>query len=368
MKRRKLPKYVSAWTAGGRTRYQFRRKGYERYYFRNTPWSDDFMEEYRACMAGKAAPRISPGLGRATPGSFSALISTYYGTALYGRLRGSTRATYRREMERLRAEIGDDLVKELQSRHVAALMDRRGSRGAANNLHRALRVLMRCAVALGWRDDDPTRAISRLPEATEGFHTWTEDEVARYEAVHPPGSQARRAMTLALYTGQRRSDLPTLGRQHVRDGRISVRQAKTSARLEIPIHPRLADELVLVPAGQMTFLQSRYGRPFTKESLGNRFREWCDEAGLPQCSLHGLRKLMAVRLAEAGCSAPEIAAVTGHKSLREVQRYIRAAEQKTLSGSAMERIGGTAGEQKMSPIENGGDNSTEKANKINGGK
>lgn len=339
MKRRQLPKFVTAWTSDGRTRYQFRRKGYRRYYFQNAPWSDAFMEEYRACMSGKTA-RLVPGIDRSAPESFGALISTYYGTAHYTSLRPSTKATYRREMERLRAEIGDDTVSELHRKHVSAMMDRRGSRGAANNLHRALRVLMRCAVALGWRDDDPTKAIQRLSEATDGFHTWTEAEVAKYEETHPEGSQARLALILMLYTGQRRSDAVTLGRQHVRGSFIYVAQAKTRTRLEILIHPRLAVELAQVPPDQLTFLQTQYGRPFTANGFGNKMRQWCNEAGLPQCSSHGLRKLMAVRLAEAGCSAPEIASVTGHKSLREVERYIKAAEQKRLSESAMQRIGG----------------------------
>jgi integrase len=69
-------------------------------------------------------------------------------------------------------------------------------------------------------------------------------------------------------------------------------------------------------------------------------REWCDAAGLPECSSHGLRKAACVRLAEVGSSAPEIAAISGHKSLREVQRYIEEANQAKLAKAAMERMGG----------------------------
>jgi len=49
---------------------------------------------------------------------------------------------------------------------------------------------------------------------------------------------------------------------------------------------------------------------------------------LRNCSAHGLRKAAARRLAEAGCTEHEIAAITGHASLREVQRYTKAADQK----------------------------------------
>jgi integrase len=70
----------------------------------------------------------------------------------------------------------------------------------------------------------------------------------------------------------------------------------------------------------MTFLTTRYGRAFTAAGFGNAFREWCNSAGLPGRSAHGLRKATARRLAEAGCSASQIGSITGHKTLKEVSR------------------------------------------------
>jgi integrase len=77
--------------------------------------------------------------------------------------------------------------------------------------------------------------------------------------------------------------------------------------------------------------------PFSPAGFGNYFRDRCNEAGLPRCSAHGLRKAAARRLAEAGCTMHEIAAITGHASLSEVQRYTKAADQKRLALSAMEK-------------------------------
>src|SRR3546814_9569391 len=91
-------------------------------------------------------------------------------------------------------------------------------------------------------------------------------------------------MTLMLCTGQRLSDAIKMGRQHVDGDLISVAQQKTTTRLWIEIHPDLADELALAPAGQMTFLQTQYGRPFTAKGFPQRMRKWCDEAGLPERS------------------------------------------------------------------------------------
>ena len=88
----------------------------------------------------------------------------------------------------------------------------------------------------------------------------------------------------------------------------------------------------------MTFITTHYGHPFGMTGFGKWFRDQCDAAGLPHCTAHGLRKAAARRLAEAGCTEHEIAAITGHASLREVQRYTRAADQTRLAISAIEKV------------------------------
>jgi integrase len=119
-----------------------------------------------------------------------------------------------------------------------------------------------------------------------------------------------------------------MGRQHIRDCVVHVTQSKTGVTLAIPIHPALAAIIDATPTNHLTFLVTEYGQPFTPAGFGNWFREQCDAAGLPaRCAAHGLHKAACRRLAEAGCSANVIAAVSGHRSLREVERYTRAADQ-----------------------------------------
>src|SRR5262249_11148250 len=96
-----------------------------------------------------------------------------------------------------------------------------------------------------------------------------------------------------------------------------------------------------------TFLVTERGAPFTSAGFGNWFRERCNEAGLSQCSAHGLRKAAATRLANAGCSTDQIKAITGHKSLSEVARYTRAADQQRLARQAMNTLRAEQ-EQKLS--------------------
>src|SRR5262244_666484 len=90
--------------------------------------------------------------------------------------------------------------------------------------------------------------------------------------------------------------------------------------------------------GNMTFLTTQFGKPFTAAGFGNWFREQRNDAGLPHCSAHGLRKAAARQLAEAGCTEHEIAAITGHASLREIARYTKAVDQKKLAATAMEKM------------------------------
>src|SRR5262249_21343918 len=190
----------------------------------------------------------------------------------------------------------------------------------------------------GLRDDDPTRDVKAIRVRSDGFHSWTEDEIAKFEWRHPIGSRARLALALLLYTGQRRSDVVRLGRQHMRGGFISIRQDKTGALLEIPVIPELEAAVRHTPADHLTSLTKPGGEPLTATGFSYWFNQACITAGLPHCSAHGLRKAAARRLAEAGCPAHEIAAVTGHASLREVARYTKAADQKRLAAAAMDKM------------------------------
>lgn len=168
------------------------------------------------------------------------------------------------------------------------------------------------------------------------------DEIRQFEEKHPVGSVARLALALALYTGQRRADLVQFGKQHMRDGWLVFTQHKNRNRkpvnMEIPIVPELQRIIDASPTGDMTFLVTAFGKPFTSNGFGNRFRKWCDEADLPHCSVHGLRKAAAARLAELGCSEFEIMAITGHKTSKEVTRYTQAARQKVRAKAALSRL------------------------------
>jgi len=178
---------------------------------------------------------------------------------------------------------------------------------------------MRHAVAVGLRSDDPTLGVRGPKFKSPGFYTWAEDDIAAFEARHPIGTQARLAMALLLYTAQRRADVIRLGRQHVRDGLITVRQSKTGKTLTIPVHPELKAVLDAIPPENMTFLTTRGGKPFHADAFTHWFKRRCHEANLPvRATVHGLRKAACRRLAELGCSANVIASISGHATVKEV--------------------------------------------------
>ena len=128
----------------------------------------------------------------------------------------------------------------------------------------------------------------------------------------------------------------------MRDGRFRFRQAKNEHRnpidIDIPLHPELETSIRATPSGHLTFLVTEFGRAFTPAGFGNWFRDQCDQANLHHCSAHGLRKATAAALAEAGATPHEIAAVTGHMSLDEIERYTRAARRKKLADAAIAKL------------------------------
>ena len=154
-----------------------------------------------------------------------------------------TQRVYRNMIERFCEQqdkdgdrFGDKTAATLRREHIVRLMAAKADKPeAANMLRRVLRAIMKWAVDIGMRADDPTRDVKALQSKTDGFHSWTEEEIEQFKAGYPAGTRAQLAFALLLYTGQRRSDVVRMGRQHIRDGFISVRQQKTGAELAIPL-------------------------------------------------------------------------------------------------------------------------------------
>jgi integrase len=253
-----------------------------------------------------------------------------------------TKKTYRGIVEPFRQRHGDKPVNRLERRHVMGfLAEKSETPSAANNLRKRLGQLLDHAIALDWITANPARLTKPYKIAGEGFHAWDEGEIARFFEVHAPDTVAHRAVTLMLYTGAARVDAVKLGPMSMKGARLEYRRKKTAKTngilVSIPVHPDLAEVLANCPIDR-PFLATVCGKSRSPDGLGKLMREWCDKAGLSECTAHGLRKACARRLAEAGATAHEIMAVTGHKTLAEVQRYTETAMREGLADSAHAKL------------------------------
>ena len=321
----------------GKVRWRFRRVRFPESQTTETFGSEGWWAWYAA--ASNAQP-IVIGASRGEPGSIHALGVAYYASADFNGLRPTTQRTYKGIFDRYRDKYGANPVALLEPRHIRGQMDAMAATpAAANNMLKVLRAVMRFAVDRGIVRTDSTSGVRMLRYRSEGFHTWTEPEVAAFETKWPVGTKERLGFDLLLYTAQRSGDVRQMTVHQVRDGRVLVRQEKTGQLVDIPLHPRLQTSLAAHKIEHLALLTTQYGKPFTEKGFGNWVSKAAERAGLPHCSAHGLRKAAARRLAEAGCSAHEIMAITGHQSLKEVERYTREAGRRNLADSAMKRIG-----------------------------
>lgn len=325
----------------GKVRRYVRLPGGKRIPLKGAPGTEDFMAAYASALASvEAVPQGEIGAARTKLGTVNAAVVSYYGSAIFQAGAPDTRRTRRNILERFRLAYGDHRVALLQRNHIERMVAAKAATpSAARNFLLTLRALMTHCLTQGLVASDPTQGVKSAPIKTAGYRTWTEGDIAAFEAKHPIGSRARLALALLIFTAQRRSDIVRLGRQHIRNGLLQLRQQKTGATLVIPVHPDLAEVLEATSGEHLTFLTTATGKPFSAAGFTNWFREVCNEAGLPRgTSAHGLRKAACRRLAEAGCSANVIAAISGHVSLREVQRYTAAADQARMARTAIDTV------------------------------
>lgn len=321
----------------GTARFYFRRAKGKRIPLPGLPGSEEFMEAYRAALAETPD---EPAKTRGAEGTMERLAADYFASVDFLKLQESTRRTYQLMIEKwLRDEkIGKRPVRGFRREHVMKMMAKRADRpAAANNLLKRIRGLMHYAIDSKLRTDDPTIRVKSYGGGE--FHTWDEDQIADFEEKWPIGTRERLAFALLLYTGQRRSDVVKMSWRDIKGRAIRVVQQKTGAKIWVPLHSDLRAVLDTAPRQHISILTTYQGKPFSAAGFGNWMAASIEAAGLPdECVTHGLRKAAARRLAEAGCTANQIASVTGHKTLAEVERYTRDADQKRLAEAAIQRL------------------------------
>jgi integrase len=325
-------KYVNGFAnrdrKNGRVRYYFRRRGQKAILLPGLPGSEEFM-------AASAAALAEIGADRTLPGTVSALVVDYYRSDEWqNQLAEDTRKTRRRIIERFRAKHGNKRVAFLRREHLLKMLAEIGKPSAKRHWLKAIRGLLRFAVPTMLKVD-PTEGIGniKLPKS-RGHPTWTDEQIVQYRSYWPIGTQPRLVMEFALETVSRRGEVVRLGPQHVKNGRIRIERTHGSEDVDIPVSPQLQAACDAMPKSHLTFIVTAQGKPRSKYGMGGDFAKWATEAGLPKsCRLHGLKKAGMRRRADAGNTAHELMAFSGHKSLSEVQRYTTAADKRRLADS-----------------------------------
>ncbi len=317
----------------GNRRYYYRRHG-RRVALSGQPGTPEFMAAYsEAGSVTGASERVAR--PQAAPGTFAALAGRYFASPMFLSKAANTQRNYRRSLGVFLAKHGSKRTATLEAPHVEAIIGGMADRpGNAIELLRCLNVLLNYGVRMGLAKHNPAARCTAF--RSSALHTWTEAELETFEARWPVGTRQRLAFALLLYTGQRSSDVYCLRWPSARG--FELTQKKTSQPMVIPVHPELVRVLAATKREHAVVLASTLGKAYTHDSFRALIRSAIRDAGLPdRCTPHGLRKAMARRLAEGDATARQIMAVTGHKTLSEVERYTAAANQPHLAQQAFEK-------------------------------
>jgi integrase len=317
------------------------------------PGSEEFMAAYQAALAQR--PGVQIGADQTKAGTFNALIATYYQSDAFTKaLAPVTQSKRRNIIELFRNLFGGCQVRNLRRDHVVRLLQGRPP-FAQRNWMKTMRGLMLFAIDQNYRADDPTAGVRPIKVGkSHGHMTWGDEQISQYRATHSIGTVARLAIELMLNFAARRGDVYQLGPQHIRGNKLCFRPNKTKRStgkmLTIPIIPECQAAIdAMWRGGALTFLVNDWGRPFASaEAFGNKFAEWCREAGLERVECddgkvrsyraHGLRKASCIAMLHAGCLPAEIMAITGHSSLSQLQIYIAEYDRERMAQSAVEKL------------------------------
>jgi integrase len=312
----------------------------------------EFDAEYEAALVGNPRPAKAQGFAA---GSLAWLIERYRETTAWTDLSLATRRNRENHFKRAIEKAGHQPIRAVTSAVITKGRDSRSATPAqARNFLDAMRGLFKWAKEAKHVTVDPTVDV-RNPKRKKGpgFPVWTEADAALYDKRWPLGTKERVWRDVLFYTGLRRGDAVRVGRQHVtdaiqEDGSIArvivLRTEKSQGEMivTIPILKILQQTLDAGPTGQLAFICGKNGKPLTKESFGNAFKDACRAAGLHNRSAHGCRKIAATRAAEAGATVAELNAIFGWKGTSMASLYTEAADRKRLALAAMVKVQGSS--------------------------
>jgi integrase len=297
--------------------------------------SAEFMAAYEAAMTGKETPPVHE--IKANKGNLEWAWLLYLQSASWAAKAVATRRQRENIMKHVLASAGSKAISAINTLAIREGIDRRGKTPSqAKNFRQTMNQFFEWLVEAKIVSVNPCTA-AKLPKGgkkTGGFKRWTVEDIVKFEERWPIGTRERVMLDVYCYTGLRRGDAAIVGKQHVKNGVITLRTEKTGQEVYIPLLDVLKRTLDAGPTGDLSFNATKSGRPFAKESLGNAFKDACVAAGIPDKSAHGLCKAAATRAAENGATAHELMAIFGWTDIKEAEIYTREAGRKKLAAQA----------------------------------
>jgi integrase len=309
----------------------------------------EFDAAYQSAVMGER-PR---GPGKAARGTLGWLFDLYRQTTAWTDLAQSTRYKREKIMMKVLATAEHQPVSAINEVAVIAGRERRAATPAsAQAFIDTLHGLFKWAVSMKLAASDPTLNVKVKTKSKRkgGYPPWTDEDMARFEAYWPRGTRERVLFDILAYTGLRIGDVATLGRQHLKqrtiiiDGQpvrrtvISIDSEKTGMRVELPLLPQLEATLAAGPTGDLAFIVTRRGTPWTKGALGTEFVLAAKAAGVIGKSAHGMRKAAATRAAENGATERELEAIFGWSGGRMATLYTKSANRGRLAAGAIGKL------------------------------
>jgi integrase len=276
-------------------------------------------------------------------GTLTNLIWRYKQSPELAKLTSRTQADYRSLLDKIQDRFGPltlwAMADRTMAQHIYEWRDSMAkSPRRADYPIQVLKVLLSWGKRRGLIEHNRAEGIGRLHSGDRRNSVWSDEQVTAFLSVAP--EPLRRALVLAIETGQRQGDLLQLRWSSVGPSIVSLTQSKTGARIAVPVSAELRktfDGLTRSPDGHV--LTTSSGAPW--DSKGNGFRSaWrdaCKAAGITGVTFHDLRGSFVTRRLAAGWTAQEVALCTGH-SLRDLAMLDTYADRSTVAAASAERI------------------------------
>lgn len=302
---------------------------------RGTPGSAEFLNDYAMAEQSQVAKR---------KGTLVGLIRDFTLSPEFAKRAESTQKEYRRMLTKAEVQFGSMPLAVLEDPRVrsdflkwrADVAKSSGEREADNRLS-VVSAMLSWGIDNGQVFSNHVSGFKRLHKVDRSEKLWLPEHIEAFMKVAP--LEMQRALILALHTGQRQGDLLKLVWTNYDGGKISLRQSKGAQRVTVPCTQALARMLDGMDRSAMVILNTKTGRPWTARYFKGQWEDASKAAGIIDLHFHDLRGTAVTMLAEAGCSVPEIASITGHtlKSVHGIlERYL--ARTATLATAAIEKF------------------------------